>query len=99
LINFLAPLNTAIDRFCPSIDLNQRVALDIPAATQHGHVQFYSPNDQKCAPADEQASIGRQSTSIRATGFVFCAIADPRQQRRISLWPSGGTISIAVRTR
>jgi hypothetical protein len=29
-----------VDRFCPSIDLNRRVALGIPAATQHGTSNF-----------------------------------------------------------
>jgi hypothetical protein len=51
LINFFALLNSAADRFCPSIDLNQRVALGHFRcdANMAIYVQFNSPNDQKWA--------------------------------------------------
>ena len=50
VINFFALLNTAADRFCPSIDLNQRVALGhFRCDAIWPYVQFDSPNDQKWA--------------------------------------------------
>jgi hypothetical protein len=50
VINFFALLNTAADRFCLSIDLNQRVALGhCRCDATWPYVQFDSPNDQKWA--------------------------------------------------
>jgi hypothetical protein len=51
LINFFALLNTAADRFCPSIDLNQRVAPRAFSLRRNMAicVQFDSANDQKWA--------------------------------------------------